>query len=244
VLSEESQVQAVVELRVEQLRGTLSPRGRSEDVEHARSLAENFESLPPILVHSESMLVIDGAHRVLAARLLHQSTIRSVLFAGDALGAFAEAIRRNVAHGKPLTLSEREHAASELLQKAPAWSDRKVATTCGLSPSTVGRLRTRIPEARSTTQRLGRDGRVRSAPTRHRDGSRAKVAGSRGEATPSAGVSLPAWQDHLISVGDVVRLAESVPLGYVYDASVTAKAVADTWLQVAAALEDRAREER
>src|SRR5205085_9871406 len=67
-----------------------------------------------------------------------------------------------VEHGKPLTLSERSRAALQLLHIHGAWSDRRIAGVCGLSPKTIGRLRERAtadsPQSRGRT---GVDDRAR-----------------------------------------------------------------------------------
>ncbi|MGH3925165.1 MAG: streptomycin biosynthesis regulator, partial [Pseudonocardiaceae bacterium] len=44
-----------------------SPRQDGENGEHVRVLAESEEQLPPIVVHGQSMRVIDGTHRIRAA---------------------------------------------------------------------------------------------------------------------------------------------------------------------------------
>src|SRR2546421_3267487 len=52
-----------------------SPRLNGEDAEHIRVLAAVEAKLPPILVHRASMRVIDGMHRLGAARLRNEETI-------------------------------------------------------------------------------------------------------------------------------------------------------------------------
>src|SRR5437763_15349138 len=51
------------------LRRGMSPRANGEDPDHVRTLAATVNPLPPIVVHRPSMRVIDGLHRVAAARL-------------------------------------------------------------------------------------------------------------------------------------------------------------------------------
>ena len=54
------------------------------DAQHARMLAENIENLPAVIVHEPSMTIIDGAHRVHAARMAGRSRCNKiVLFAGS-----------------------------------------------------------------------------------------------------------------------------------------------------------------
>jgi hypothetical protein len=92
-------------------------------------------------------------------------TIRAERFAGTAEQAFIEAVARNVKHGLPLALQDRIRAARRVLEDQPRWSDRRLATLCGLAPSTVSRIRMELAAqnkgaARPAT-RVGADGRVR-----------------------------------------------------------------------------------
>lgn len=154
--------QKVEELPIDRLRFGLSPRLKTYDPDHVAALAGVLDEVPPILVHAPTMRVIDGSHRVLAARSAGRTTIRGVLFEGDETAVQVEAVRRNVTHGKPLSLAEREAAAVRFLELAPEWSDRRIATVSGLSPKTVARLRSRATEdSAQTRERVGRDGRVR-----------------------------------------------------------------------------------
>lgn len=156
------QDQRAADIAIEELQLGLSPREQLCDADHVAALAEVIDDVPPILVHVPTMRVIDGAHRVAAARSLGRERIRALLFEGDEVAAHVEAVRSNVAHGKPLTLAEREAAAVHIIELAPQWSDRRIAGVSGLSPKTVGRLRGRatVDPAQSRT-RVGRDGRLR-----------------------------------------------------------------------------------
>jgi ParB-like chromosome segregation protein Spo0J len=150
-------------LSVDKLRFGLSPRTEATDPQHVAALAEVLSDVPPILVQASTMRVIDGVHRVLAARLIGQTTIRAVIFEGDEIAAHIEAVHRNVRHGKPLTLAEREAAASKFLELVPEWSDRRIATVSGISPKTVARIRERATaDSAQMRARVGRDGRVRA----------------------------------------------------------------------------------
>lgn len=152
----------VQDVAIDDLRFDLSPRRQVRDREHAAALAEILPRLPPVLVHAQTKQVIDGVHRVLAARMRGEATIRAQLFHGSEADAMVAAVHRNVAHGKPLTLAERSAAALRILRMHFDWSDRRVADLCGVSAKTVGRLRPRAAE-RSTEPkaRVGRDGKAR-----------------------------------------------------------------------------------
>jgi ParB-like chromosome segregation protein Spo0J len=136
--------------------------------EHVERLVALGGAWPPIVVMRRGGVVVDGAHRVEAARRLGIARLEAVFFDGGADDAFVEFVRRNVAHGLLLTLPERKHAAVRVLQAHRGWSDRRVAELCGLSPKTVARLRGESA-ARPTEEnaqldrevRVGRDDRVR-----------------------------------------------------------------------------------
>ena len=109
--------------------------------EHVERLVGLGGSWPPIVVMRSGGMIVDGAHRVAAARRLGLARLEAVFFDGGVEAAFVEFLRRNVAHGLLLTLQERKHAAVRVLRVHRAWSDRRVAELCGISPKTVGRLR-------------------------------------------------------------------------------------------------------
>lgn len=156
--------QQVVDVALEELRFGLSPRAERYDPAHVAALAEVLSKVPPIVVHAPTMRVVDGVHRVMAARSLGLATMPAVMFDGDEAEARIEAVRCNVTHGKPLSLAEREAAAVAILKLVPEWSDRRLAAVSGLSPKTVGRLRARASEDSAQLRgRVGRDGKLRPA---------------------------------------------------------------------------------
>ncbi|WP_051820255.1 ParB N-terminal domain-containing protein [Streptomyces flavochromogenes] len=127
-----------------------------------RLLAESGTAPPPIIVQRDTLRVIDGVHRVKAARQLGHDTIEARLFDGTDEDAFVLAVELNSSHGLPLSLGDRTAAATRILMTHPAWSDRRVARTTGLSPSTVGNLRKRATvQIEHLDSRTGSDGRER-----------------------------------------------------------------------------------
>lgn len=136
--------------------------------EHVHRLMRLGGRWPPILVHETTGVVIDGVHRVAAARMLGLLRIDASLFSGGPNAALIEFVRRNVQHGLPLTLRERKWAAGRVLSVHPDWSDRRIAGICALSPKTVGRLRVVSGACDSgditplhVAARVGRDNRLR-----------------------------------------------------------------------------------
>jgi hypothetical protein len=158
----------VVSIALGDLRVTSPFREDGLNREHVERLVDLAGHWPPILVGRADRRVIDGVHRVAAARQLGLEQIGASLFDGGPDAALIEFVRRNVHHGLPLTFRERKGAARRILVVQPGWSDRRVAELCGISPKTVARLRT-IPEGRpsgevpqlDTRSRLGRDNRTR-----------------------------------------------------------------------------------
>lgn len=139
-----------------------SPRVLGVDADHVRRLAEVETGLPPILVHRQTMRVIDGMHRLGAAILNGRQTIEVRFFEGSEEAAFLAAVRANTAHGMPLSLQDRRVAALRILETHPGMSDRAIAEVTGLSAKTVSGLR-RCSTADSPhlNARVGKDGRRR-----------------------------------------------------------------------------------
>lgn len=156
-----SELSAVEVVPIARLLPADSPRRGGEDHEHVRLLAESEAPLPPITVHRPSMRVIDGMHRLLAARWRGRHEIQVRFFDGPAEDAFILAVEANVRHGLPLSAAERTTAAIRILRTYPEWSDRAIASTTGLSAKTVAAQRLRIQGDAGRTGRIGKDGRVR-----------------------------------------------------------------------------------
>ncbi|GAA3698242.1 ParB N-terminal domain-containing protein [Nonomuraea antimicrobica] len=153
---------ATVRVPTDVLRNADSPRLAGVDLGHVRTLAEIADELPPIIVHRETMRVIDGMHRLHAARLGGRESVEVVYFHGTEQEAFLLAVESNVRHGLPLTLAERKESARRILRSFPEWSDRAIAAKTGLSGKTVGALRrTTGPQPAQPPVRVGRDGRAR-----------------------------------------------------------------------------------
>ncbi|MGY5060710.1 hypothetical protein ACWDFR_42755 [Streptomyces sp. 900105755] len=139
-----------------------SPRLGGEDVDHIQTLANVDGPLPPILVNRTTARVVDGMHRIGAARLRGEATIEAVFYDGDEADEFVESVRRNVRQGKPLTGGDRAAAAVRITATHPVWSDRRIAALTGLSPTTVAELRQRSSvQSGQLNTRIGRDGRSR-----------------------------------------------------------------------------------
>ena len=166
VLAEQPLSPEFTMLPIRDLRLGRSPR-REINFAQVATLAELDGAWDPILVQRRSMTVVDGCHRLAAAKRLGHRTIRAQYFDGTDAEARVEGIRINVQHGMPLTLSERSDAARVLLSLLPTWSDRQLASICALSPRTIASLRASMVQPqtndardrRATQRRVGKDGR-------------------------------------------------------------------------------------
>jgi hypothetical protein len=155
----------VVKIPIAVVRPAESPRQDGESHEHIQLIAESGTKLLPIIVHRQTMRVIDGMHRLKAAVLRGEVQIEAQLYEGHADDAFVLAVQANVTHGLPLSLDDRVRAATRIVGSHPKWSDRAIASAVGLSPKTVGAIRLRSSSASESPLRIGRDGRVRPVST-------------------------------------------------------------------------------
>lgn len=138
-----------------------SPRLSGEDSAHIVELAE-LDDVPAVVVHRETMRIIDGMHRFRAAQLRGDIEIEVRFFDGDEQDAFVLAVRLNAAHGLPLTHADKAAAAARIIASHPQWSDRLIASASGLSHRTVATIRgSSTGEHAHSNSRIGRDGRVR-----------------------------------------------------------------------------------
>ncbi|MCH0561196.1 ParB-like nuclease domain-containing protein [Streptomyces sp. MUM 16J] len=139
-----------------------SPRSQGLDQEHVTRLSEVDWPLPPILVRRSDMRVIDGMHRLLAAFLRGDEVIQVEFFEGSSEDAFLRAVEANIAHGLPLSQTDRRAAAARIIASHPEMSDRAIARASGLGAKAIASIRHRstdvVPQLNA---RIGRDGRIR-----------------------------------------------------------------------------------
>src|SRR5689334_20398411 len=91
-------------LPIDSIRAGDGVRSGGLDQAHVAVLMETADLWPPIVVWGKERLVVDGAHRVEAARRLGRTTLAAIWFLGTRDEAFVESIRRNVDHGLPLSI--------------------------------------------------------------------------------------------------------------------------------------------
>jgi len=139
-------------------------RQAGTDSSHIRMLADvaNSDSLPPILIQRHGNRIIDGMHRVEAAKLRGNEYIKARVIDCSDEEALVLAIKTNVRHGLPLSRADRISGAKRILAAHRDWSDRAVAEAAGLSAKSIASLRNRsVEEAQFYSKRLGRDGKRR-----------------------------------------------------------------------------------
>jgi len=149
-----------VELPLNQLRPGAYIRVAGINEDHVRALADWDGELPPIVVQRSTMRVIDGVHRVKAAKLRGDTSIRARLVDLSDQAAFVESVTANIGHGLPLSLSDRKAAAARMMTLFPQWSDRALGRACGLSGETISAFRLRSG-AGEPERRIGLDGKSR-----------------------------------------------------------------------------------
>lgn len=139
-----------------------SPRLQGLDAQHAEALAQIDGEMPPILVHRPTMRVIDGMHRLGAARMRGQDEICVQFLNCAEDDVFLLAVAANIRHGLPLTLQDRRAAAARIVAQRPDASDRWIAELAGLAAKTVASIRRNETDSvLLPARRVGRDGRVR-----------------------------------------------------------------------------------
>lgn len=158
----------------------LRPRHRVRqtlDAEHVERLTEVLDRCPPILV-SEDGAIIDGEHRVAAARQLGVTDIPAIVVPlGSVAGAeLLLAIEANTSHGLPLSREERRAAVAAVLAVRPEMSDREIARVCGVGRGLVATIR-------ATTSCSG--------------GSNDHLNGRIGGDGKRYGTLPPGWREHL-----------------------------------------------
>jgi ParB-like chromosome segregation protein Spo0J len=135
---------------------------------HVQLLADasSRSALPPILVQRSGHRIIDGMHRLAAAKLRGERSITAYLIDCSDAAALVLAIRSNTLHGLPLSRADRISGAKRILMAHPDWSDRAVASVTGMSAKTIAVLRNRSSgEVLSFEKRLGLDGKRRPVVT-------------------------------------------------------------------------------
>lgn len=154
---------------------------------------ESFADLPPVEVYAlpdGRLLLVDGFHRVAAARNRRETRVQAVVRQGSSAEAAEEAVLANLRHGRPYTLPERRRAANRLLRVHSDWADHRIAQLVGTSAHTVRRERAALEDAQSipvVADTEGADGRVR--PRSYQKGAASAADGGNGHNGMASGPS-------------------------------------------------------
>ena len=129
-------------------------------------------SFPEISVHEVdgANLIVDGLHRIRAAKKIRLKTVPCKVTDSDLETATIAAASANAAHGQPLTQAEKRRAIQMVLSVAANFSDRRIAKTVGVSPTTVAAVRGELCEEghiEEGTERIGRNGRKVASPRKN-----------------------------------------------------------------------------
>lgn len=154
---------------------------------------ECLDDLPAVTVFllptGEKMLV-DGFHRIEAARRLGRTHIPALMRAGTPQQAREQAIKANLRHGRRYTRQEREAAACAMLRLHPDWADNLLSRELHrtVSAPTIAKYRQRLEEQGEIPRQerlVGADGRTRPAAYQVTADSGGEAGGSPG-APPGA----------------------------------------------------------
>jgi ParB-like chromosome segregation protein Spo0J len=152
----------VVEIAISVLERGLFQRSSGTDPTHVKLLADVAcaSELPPILVQKNNFRVVDGMHRLEAAKMRGETIIRARLVSCSDEDAFILAVKSNTLHGLPLSRTDRIFGAQQILAWHPEWSDRAVGVASGLGTRAIAALRCRLDASgQPSGKRLGRDGK-------------------------------------------------------------------------------------
>ena len=124
-------------------RERLDPETVDEYAEQTQAEGVRFPPIRVIKLQSGSLMLVDGWHRVEAARRLGDPKIRARVRPGEWLDAVEAAAASNARHGRPRTNADKRRAVGMLLA-LPTWakkSDRQIASHCMVGHHLVAEVR-------------------------------------------------------------------------------------------------------
>lgn len=163
----------VLEVRLDLIRrdGGTQPRAVIDPAvveEYAQSISDGAILPPPVVFCEDGCKpywLADGFHRVGSYELLGSTHIRCEVRQGGRRDAILYAAGANADHGLRRTRADRRRAVETLLRDEE-WSrktDRWIADSCGVSPTTVGTIRaelSKLDASGAPTMREGQDGKL------------------------------------------------------------------------------------
>jgi len=151
--------------------------------QYAEAMASG-DSFPPILVikteSDSTTFLVDGFHRVAAARQARLTRLPANTRSGTRRDAVLIAAGSNAEHGLPRTNADKRKAVQALLQDEEwsMWSDGEISRRCRVSQPFVSKLRRELGDAGTTQSRVrtysrdGRKHRMKTAPIGSKRASR------------------------------------------------------------------------
>ncbi|MCZ6680298.1 MAG: ParB N-terminal domain-containing protein [Candidatus Poribacteria bacterium] len=119
------------------LQRRLNPR-KKIDGETVERYVQIIDDLPPIIVQGTTGVLIDGWHRVEAARRLGLTELPAEEIDVADNDLFAEAVRRNLGHGLALTKAERNDAIVKLYREG--YTQEAVGEMFGIDQGNISRV--------------------------------------------------------------------------------------------------------
>ncbi|GGZ39972.1 hypothetical protein GCM10010365_71020 [Streptomyces poonensis] len=163
----------------------MSGRDEGESGEYVEMLSQLSEKLPPIVVHRNTMRVIEGMHRLKAVELRGEQSIDVIFVDGGERDVFVPAGRPINGQDVPSSLAGREAEADRFLTSPAQQSDRGITAATGPAPRVLGPPRgcSTVLDVASAMQ-AALDGRVRPICMAAVRGITCELVGSQQEETP------------------------------------------------------------
>jgi hypothetical protein len=207
-----------------------SPRLTAIDDRHQGTVAEVLDHLPPAAVEHDHLALLNGAHGTAGSKRAGRSATDAVAFTDGEIDPLVLAVGPGVKPGMAASRAERQAATAEMLRRCPELSDRWVGDLCGLSHSTVAKIRGELDQPEASA-RIGRDRRVRPVdPASARARTERAIAdmpnASRREIAAAAGVAVATAQRTATALA-LARKAAPRPRPNPSDIAQTAAVVGD-----------------
>ena len=136
---------------------------------YKENLSAIIEANPIVVFETPNgLMLVDGFHRLVAAKQLDWTEIKVRQYKGSVQDAFAFACLANLKHGKPLTRSEREKAVKEYIVLNTELSDRWISEETGANRNIIGIWRKQLEQEgriKPIEKRLGQDEKERTVTT-------------------------------------------------------------------------------
>lgn len=129
----------------------------------AMKLGQQFPAIIAFRFHADSeLVVVDGFHRLAAARKAGAKEILVEVKLGDRKAATKAALASNATHGLPRANRDKKRAVQTAICEFPGLSARKYAEMCAVSVDLAARtLRDKVSadDTSSSSHRIGKDGK-------------------------------------------------------------------------------------